>query len=82
MLRSSKLCFVSADHARAPRSDAGTGKQSFHDMCVPKLELGNEGWACGFPQSVILNGASPWAEEAEGNSGGWRAGEPGGGGAQ
>jgi hypothetical protein len=40
---SSKLCFASADHARARRSDADAGKQSFQDKCVPKLELGNEG---------------------------------------
>ena len=40
---SAKLCFVGAAHARAPRSDAGVGKQSFQDKCVTKLELGHEG---------------------------------------
>ena len=40
---SSKLCFVGVDHARAPRANAGAGKQSFQDKCVTKLELGHEG---------------------------------------
>ena len=40
---SSKLCFVSVAHARALRSDADAGKQSFQDKCVTKLELGHEG---------------------------------------
>ena len=39
---SSKLCFIGVDHARALRSDTGSGKQSFQDMCVTKLELGHE----------------------------------------
>ena len=40
---SSKLCFVSVDHAGRLQSDAAAGKQSFQDKCVTKLELGHEG---------------------------------------
>ena len=40
---SSKLCFAGVDYARALRTDAGEGKQSFQDKCVTKQELGHEG---------------------------------------
>ena len=44
MRLSSKLCFVSVEHARGLQSDADAGKQSFRDKCVTKLELGHEGF--------------------------------------
>ena len=40
---SSKLCFVSVDHARGLQSDGDAGKQRFQDKCVTKLEFGHEG---------------------------------------
>ena len=51
---SSRLCFAGADHARALRSDAGAGKQSFQDKGVTKLELGHEG-------RMVFGGALPGA---------------------
>ena len=61
---SSKLCFAGVDHARALRSDAAAGKQSFQDKCVTKLELGHEGTARRGTEPLSASGTRPTATKA------------------